>query len=334
MDSCRASARYARIMDFVDGGYSAGENNFRSAANVRNYRPHDHEILWDRASSRVSSVEVEFGHGGSCDCPSSDDVITTSGVAVGRGSHVPVESPMVADEIESCSVDSWFSDPESVAFPTPTSGFGPAAADDDDVDKYRLHQRCRKRRYLVTASSAAGQNNNRNENDENDNEVFAGEQPEVDRRRRRKRKCDRQQQQQRQAANRRERKRMHSINEAFEGLRAHIPTLPYEKRLSKVDTLRVAIGYIRFLAELVNDGGVGGPLGSVEDGHRQNGRSSGPKIVIQYHGMLIPHFLLRNVYNISFHVLKILIVISENVSALITLEQVKTVKTRKPVYIH
>ena len=44
--------------------------------------------------------------------------------------------------------------------------------------------------------------------------------------------------QQRHAANMRERKRMQSINDAFEGLRHHIPTLPYEKRLSKVDTLR------------------------------------------------------------------------------------------------
>ena len=35
---------------------------------------------------------------------------------------------------------------------------------------------------------------------------------------------------------------MQSINEAFEGLRVCIPTLPYEKRLSKVDTLRLAIG--------------------------------------------------------------------------------------------
>uniref|UniRef100_A0A8D2QNN6 Pancreas transcription factor 1 subunit alpha n=1 Tax=Zosterops lateralis melanops TaxID=1220523 RepID=A0A8D2QNN6_ZOSLA len=42
-----------------------------------------------------------------------------------------------------------------------------------------------------------------------------------------------------------------SINDAFEGLRSHIPTLPYEKRLSKVDTLRLAIGYINFLSELV-----------------------------------------------------------------------------------
>jgi hypothetical protein len=56
---------------------------------------------------------------------------------------------------------------------------------------------------------------------------------------------------QRHAANMRERKRMQSINDAFEGLRCHIPTLPYEKKLSKVDTLRLAIGYIHFLTELL-----------------------------------------------------------------------------------
>lgn len=48
---------------------------------------------------------------------------------------------------------------------------------------------------------------------------------------------------------------MQSINEAFEGLRAHIPTLPYEKRLSKVDTLKLAIGYINFLSELTRGTG-------------------------------------------------------------------------------
>ena len=56
----------------------------------------------------------------------------------------------------------------------------------------------------------------------------------------------------RSAANLRERRRMKCINEAFEGLRNHIPTLPYEKRLSKVDTLRLAICYINFLTELVS----------------------------------------------------------------------------------
>lgn len=49
----------------------------------------------------------------------------------------------------------------------------------------------------------------------------------------------------------RERRRMQSINEAFEGLRTHIPTLPYEKRLSKVDTLKLAISYIQFLSDLL-----------------------------------------------------------------------------------
>ncbi|CAL9688370.1 unnamed protein product [Knipowitschia caucasica] len=69
--------------------------------------------------------------------------------------------------------------------------------------------------------------------------------------RRRRLRSERELQQLRQAANVRERRRMQSINDAFEGLRTHIPTLPYEKRLSKVDTLRLAIGYINFLAELV-----------------------------------------------------------------------------------
>ena len=63
---------------------------------------------------------------------------------------------------------------------------------------------------------------------------------------RKRRRCPRsspiQQMHQRHAANLRERKRMQSINDAFEGLRTHIPTLPYEKRLSKVDTLRLTIG--------------------------------------------------------------------------------------------
>ena len=56
--------------------------------------------------------------------------------------------------------------------------------------------------------------------------------------RRVKRKTFQHQVEVRHAANMRERRRMQSINDAFEGLRHHIPTLPYEKRLSKVDTLR------------------------------------------------------------------------------------------------
>jgi hypothetical protein len=57
---------------------------------------------------------------------------------------------------------------------------------------------------------------------------------------------------QRQAANMRERRRMQNINDAFEGLRSQLPTLPYEKKISKVDTLKMAIGYINFLTDLLN----------------------------------------------------------------------------------
>ncbi|KAJ9579541.1 hypothetical protein L9F63_004800, partial [Diploptera punctata] len=67
---------------------------------------------------------------------------------------------------------------------------------------------------------------------------------------------------QRHAANIRERKRMlrsgpeppHtkiSINSAFDELRVHVPTFPYEKRLSKIDTLRLAIAYIALLREVL-----------------------------------------------------------------------------------
>ena len=56
---------------------------------------------------------------------------------------------------------------------------------------------------------------------------------------------------QRFAANVRERKRMLSINSAFEELRCHVPTFPYEKRLSKIDTLRLAIAYIALLKDLL-----------------------------------------------------------------------------------
>ncbi|KAM6268737.1 helix-loop-helix protein 13-like [Porphyrio hochstetteri] len=59
---------------------------------------------------------------------------------------------------------------------------------------------------------------------------------------------------QRHAANIRERKRMLNINSAFDQLRCHIPTFPYEKRLSKIDTLRLAIAYIALLGEILLSG--------------------------------------------------------------------------------
>ncbi|KAK7109203.1 hypothetical protein V1264_013288 [Littorina saxatilis] len=73
---------------------------------------------------------------------------------------------------------------------------------------------------------------------------------------------------QRTAANMRERRRMKSINDAFETLRTCIPSsVQAERRLSKVDTLKLAIRYIGYLAEVVdtandNDSSYGvGPRG-------------------------------------------------------------------------
>jgi hypothetical protein len=44
-----------------------------------------------------------------------------------------------------------------------------------------------------------------------------------------------------------EKSKLMTINEAFELLRLNIPTFPYERRLSKIDTLHLAIAYINLL---------------------------------------------------------------------------------------
>ncbi|XP_076157707.1 fer3-like protein [Alosa pseudoharengus] len=56
---------------------------------------------------------------------------------------------------------------------------------------------------------------------------------------------------QRHAANIRERRRMFSLNEAFDELRKKVPTFAYEKRLSRIETLRLAVVYISFMMELL-----------------------------------------------------------------------------------
>ncbi|XP_002733196.1 uncharacterized protein LOC100371559 [Saccoglossus kowalevskii] len=57
---------------------------------------------------------------------------------------------------------------------------------------------------------------------------------------------------QRRAANIRERKRMFNLNEAFDELRKRVPTFAYEKRLSRIETLRLAIVYIAFMGDIVS----------------------------------------------------------------------------------
>lgn len=44
---------------------------------------------------------------------------------------------------------------------------------------------------------------------------------------------------------------MFNLNEAFDKLRRKVPTFAYEKRLSRIETLRLAITYIGFMTELL-----------------------------------------------------------------------------------
>ena len=55
----------------------------------------------------------------------------------------------------------------------------------------------------------------------------------------------------RTAANERERKRMHTVNSAFDQLRELVPTYPSSRKLSKIDTLKLACTYIQDLKALL-----------------------------------------------------------------------------------
>lgn len=56
---------------------------------------------------------------------------------------------------------------------------------------------------------------------------------------------------QRVAANVRERRRMCSLNTSFDKLRKRVPAFPHEKRLSRIQTLRLAMFYIAFMTEML-----------------------------------------------------------------------------------
>ena len=57
---------------------------------------------------------------------------------------------------------------------------------------------------------------------------------------------------QRSEANIRERRRMRSLNDAFDKLRDAVPTFSYEKELSRIETLRMASVYIKVLTDLTH----------------------------------------------------------------------------------
>lgn len=57
---------------------------------------------------------------------------------------------------------------------------------------------------------------------------------------------------QRVKANKKERRRTQSINQAFSELRKHIPDVPSDTKLSKIKTLRLAISYINHLVSVLS----------------------------------------------------------------------------------
>ncbi|XP_004625504.1 achaete-scute homolog 5 [Octodon degus] len=62
-----------------------------------------------------------------------------------------------------------------------------------------------------------------------------------------------------QKRNERERQRVKCVNEGYARLRGHLPGALAEKRLSKVETLRAAIRYIKYLQELLSAAPDGSP---------------------------------------------------------------------------
>ena len=62
-----------------------------------------------------------------------------------------------------------------------------------------------------------------------------------------------QKRQRRNAANMRERNRMHVVNFAFDRLREVVPSYPANRKLSKIETLRMACSYIQELTNLLKN---------------------------------------------------------------------------------
>ncbi|CAF0780847.1 unnamed protein product [Didymodactylos carnosus] len=58
---------------------------------------------------------------------------------------------------------------------------------------------------------------------------------------------------QRNAANARERARMRVLSKAFIKLKTHLPWVPQDTKLSKLDTLRLATSYILHLTQILDD---------------------------------------------------------------------------------
>ena len=66
-------------------------------------------------------------------------------------------------------------------------------------------------------------------------------------------------------ANMRERDRTQSVNSAFSSLRELIPTEPLDRKLSKIETLRLATSYIHHLAIQLHAGEINSANNNASD---------------------------------------------------------------------
>ncbi|XP_026161613.1 transcription factor 15-like [Mastacembelus armatus] len=91
---------------------------------------------------------------------------------------------------------------------------------------------------------------------------------------------------QRNAANARERHRTQNVNTAFTALRTLIPTEPVDRKLSKIETLRLASSYISHLANVlvVGDGREDGQpcLSSVYKEVKGSGEGKQPRTICTF----------------------------------------------------
>ncbi|KAF3689375.1 Transcription factor 15 [Channa argus] len=91
---------------------------------------------------------------------------------------------------------------------------------------------------------------------------------------------------QRNAANARERHRTQNVNTAFTALRTLIPTEPVDRKLSKIETLRLASSYISHLANVLvvgDDRENGQPcLGSVYKEVKGSGDGKQPRTICTF----------------------------------------------------
>lgn len=80
-----------------------------------------------------------------------------------------------------------------------------------------------------------------------------------------------------QKRNERERQRVKCVNEGYARLRGHLPGALAEKRLSKVETLRAAIRYIKYLQELLSAAPDSEPPAATSPPPVHNGHGNAPQ---------------------------------------------------------